>query len=281
MNTLVTLQFKGTAYHGFQVQANTEKTICQEVQNALQKVYGTRPDVIGVSRTDTGVHALGYCLNFSVENAMPPIKLPLALNAHLPEDIRAVQAVAVPAGFHARYHANGKEYLYRVYNSYNQSPFEDEYSWRVPGAIDLAAMQHAAAVLVGKHDFSSFMSKGAKVGTQGPVRTVTALEASQEGPLYTIRISADGYLYNMVRIIAGTLVGIGKGEIAQGAMPEILAGKDRNLAGHTAPAKGLFLTKVFYDEGALNAWGGEIPPQSEDVVLSEDAFILQEKKFIV
>ena len=271
MNTLLTLQFNGTRYHGFQVQKNVSPTVCGEVQNAMEKVFGHRPDVTGSSRTDAGVHASGYCLNFHGEIKMPYEKLPLALNAHLPLDIRVVKAQAVCAPFHARYWSGGKEYIYRLYNSPVESPFHDGFSWRVPGEVDVAAMQSAAAVLVGTHNFASFMAAGGNVAKENATRTVHGLfvEQDEKDPKHiTIRIQANGYLYNMVRIIAGTLVQVGRGKTAPGELAGILHAQDRETAGPTAPAKGLFLSKVFYPKESFDVtFGGPNPLDDAEMQL--------------
>jgi tRNA pseudouridine38-40 synthase len=248
MNTLLTLAFVGTAYHGFQVQKNAP-SVCAAVQDAMQAVLGARPDVKGCSRTDAGVHARGYCLNFWHEVTIPHRQLPLALNRALPEDIRVTSAREVPEGFHARYSALGKEYVYRLLNSRIDDPFTRGLYHRVGGALDEGAMQSAAGHLAGTHDFAAFMAAGGSV--QNTVRTVTQLAVARHGRHLALTVAADGFLYNMVRIMAGTLLLVGQGKLAPDAVPGILAAGQRAQAGPTLPAQGLVLNRVFYSAEAL------------------------------
>lgn len=249
---LLTIAFRGSAYHGFQVQSNA-KTVAQTLQDALEKLLGVREEIKGCSRTDSGVHAVAYAVSFFTDANIPCIKLPLALNAHLPADIRVCSAREVPQDFHARYSAKSKTYLYRILNSPIESPFEAGLSWRINAPLDADAMQKAAAALVGQHDFASFMSAGSTIEQQGgsTVRTVTECAVTRHGDEIRILITADGYLYNMVRIIAGTLAEVGAGRLSATALPGIVAACDRSTAGPTAPAKGLFLYRVEYDAKAL------------------------------
>jgi len=246
MNILVILAYDGTNYCGFQVQPNG-RSVAAAFQDALQAVLGCRPDIKGCSRTDAGVHALGFALNFHASTQIPLEKLPLALNQHLPADIRALSARAVPEGFHARYAAHTKTYLYRIHNSPIDSPFDARYYTRVPKRLDEARMQQAAAHFVGTHDFLALCAAGSSAAAHGDtVRTVTACGVTRRGDDVEISVTADGYLYNMVRILAGTLCEVGAGRTEPGDIPAILAGRDRRRAGPTMPAKGLFLQKVDY-----------------------------------
>lgn len=247
---LMFICYKGTAYHGFQVQKNS-LTVCRVFQDALQAVLGCRPDVKGCSRTDAGVHALEFAVSFSADTLLPPERLVLALNAHLPADVRALRAKAVPSGFHARYAAHAKTYMYRIHNSAVDSPFDADYCWRTATSrpLDEQAMNRAAALFVGTHDFLALCSAGSKVAETGDtVRTVTDCRAERNGDYVIITVTADGYLYNMVRILAGTLVQVGMGRMKPDSIPEILKSRNRANAGPTLPAKGLFLTKVDYGE---------------------------------
>lgn len=247
MNFLVLLAYDGTGYCGFQVQKNG-RSIAAAVQDALEAVLGSRPDIKGCSRTDAGVHALGFALSFHADTRIPPEKLPLALNRHLPPDIRALSARAVPEDFHARYAAHTKTYVYRIRNGPIDSPFDARYTVRIPGRLDEARMQRAADAFVGTHDFRALCAAGSSAAAHGDtVRTVTACTVAREGELLTITVTADGYLYNMVRILAGTLCEVGAGRMEPQAVPALLAGGDRGQAGPTLPAKGLFLHHVDYD----------------------------------
>ena len=162
MHVCITLRFAGTRYHGFQVQKNA-LSVCEVLQNALESLYGVRPPVKGCSRTDSGVHALGYCVSYTQPKPIPPRKLPLAVNRFLPDDVRVTEAHRVPEDFHARYSAKSKEYIYRIHNSAVADPFQNGLCWRFPGPLDAGRMERAAQYLVGKHDFVSFMSSGSDI----------------------------------------------------------------------------------------------------------------------
>lgn len=251
MNILLDISYDGTHFCGFQVQKNGV-SVCETIQNALEAVLGTRPDVKGCGRTDAGVHALHYALNFWAETSIPTEKLPLALNRHLPDAVRVNAARRVPEEFHARYSAHTKTYVYRIWNSPVESPFEAAYHHRISAPLDVLAMDRAAKGFVGRHDFLSLCAAGSAVAAKGDtVRTVTDCRAQRAGHLITVTVTADGYLYNMVRILAGTLVQAGRGAFDPAAVPAILAGRDRSLAGPTLPAKGLFLQQVDYPPEAL------------------------------
>lgn len=251
MNILLDISYDGTNFCGFQVQKNGV-SVCETLQNALEALFGARPDVKGCGRTDAGVHALHYALNFWADTSIPVEKLPLALNRHLPDAVRVNAARRVPEEFHARYSAHTKTYVYRIWNSPVESPFEAAYHHRISAPLDAEAMDKAAAKFVGTHDFLSLCSAGSSVAAKGDtVRTITACKVERQGPLVTITVTADGYLYNMVRILAGTLAEAGRGALDSDAVPAILAGRDRSLAGPTLPAKGLFLKQVDYPPEAL------------------------------
>lgn len=247
MNILVRMAYDGTAYRGFQVQAEGP-TVTRTFQDALEAVLGTRPDIKGCSRTDAGVHALDFALNFHADTAIPLARLPLALNSRLPEDIRVFSAVRVPESFHARYDAHAKTYEYRIRNSPIDSPFDVRYTTRVSARLDEAKMAEAARYCVGTHDFSAFCAAGSSASAHGDtVRTVTACTVQRSGEYITVRVTANGYLYHMVRILAGTLAEAGAGRLEPAAVAGILAGRDRHFAGPTLPAKGLFLVRVEYE----------------------------------
>lgn len=251
MNVLLWLAYKGTNYAGFQVQPNGV-TVCAVLQNAIEAVLGTRPDVKGCSRTDAGVHARRFAVNFHYDGRPEPRRLVLALNAHLPPDVRVLAAQPVPEAFHARYAAHAKTYRYYLRCSAVDDPFTLDTCTRVGAPLDVPAMRAAAAHIVGTHDFTAFCAAGSSAAAHGDtVRTVLACDVRGEGESIVITVTADGYLYNMVRILAGTLVEVGRGKLDPGALPAILAGKDRAAAGPTLPAKGLFLEEVVYDDADL------------------------------
>ncbi len=248
MNYLLLLAYDGTNYCGYQVQKNG-RSIAETLQNAMEAILGFRPDIKGCSRTDSGVHAEEFALNFRLETPLKfaVSKLPLALNAKLPEDIRVFCAKEVSEDFHARYSSKGKTYEYRIRNSSVNSPFYDKYETRVTKPLCIAEMQKAAQLFVGTHDCIALCSAGSSAAANGDtVRTITQCDVLQKGENVIIRITANGYLYNMVRIIAGTLVEVGLGKRKALSIPDILTSKDRTKAGNTMAAKGLFLCKVHY-----------------------------------
>lgn len=248
MNICLHLAFDGTNYCGFQVQPNGV-SVCQTLQDALEKVVGSRPDVKGCSRTDSGVHALDYVLNFHAPIKMPLYRLPLALNAHLPPDIRVKSAEEVAEEFHARYSAHRKTYRYRIRNSAIDDPFTRAYYYKVPGRLDVAAMDRAARTLEGTYDFLAFCAAGSSVAAHGDtVRTITRCRVDRQEEMVLITVTADGYLYNMVRILAGTLLEVGQGKRDPDSLPALLESRDRGKAGPTLPGKGLFLERVEYPE---------------------------------
>lgn len=240
---LLTLRYVGTAYHGWQVQTNGV-TVQQTVQDALESILGRRPGLTGCSRTDAGVHAREFCAHFDSDTAIPPQKLVMALNARLPADIGVTGCRPVPSDFHARYACRGKTYCYRVLNSRERDPFWAGRAWQVTQPFDLELLNRTAACFVGRHDFAGFCSAGSSVGDT--VRTVSACHAERQGEIVSLYITADGFLYNMVRIIAGTLTDVQRGRIAAEKLPEIIDSRDRGRAGVTAPPCGLYLEKVFY-----------------------------------
>lgn len=244
-NILLTITFKGTKFHGFQVQKNAF-TICECLQDAMFKLWRERPDVKGCSRTDSGVHALQYCLNFYYDLDMSLYKLPLALNAYLPDDIRVLQAVEVPMVFHARYNCIKKEYLYVFLNNNVDNPFQKGLYYRVSSTMDVEMMQKACAYFLGKHDFASFMSANSDI--EDTVRTVYTANVEKKDNRIIFSVCADGFLYNMVRIMAGTLLNTALKRTLPEELPKILDKKNRSFAGDTLPAKGLFLNRVFYDD---------------------------------
>ncbi len=248
MNYLVTLAYDGTDYCGYQVQPNG-RSVAQTFQDALEAVVGFRPDTKGCSRTDAGVHAQGFALNFHLESGLkfPLHKLPLALNAHLPPDIRVLSAREVPEDFHARYAAHAKTYHYRIRNSAVDSPFDARFTTKINRPLDVAKMQRAAHDFIGTYDCIALCAAGSSAAAHGDtVRTITDCSVTQQGEVITISITANGYLYNMVRIVAGTLVEIGEGRRAVDSIPATIASKNRQNAGQTLAAKGLSLVSVAY-----------------------------------
>ncbi len=242
----LTVAYDGTAYSGFQKQSGSGlRTIQSELENALS-VLAKRPvPIVGAGRTDAGVHALGQVVHFETGAwTIPTERIVLALNARLPDDIAAVSAEEVEPDFHARYSAVAKTYVYSIYNRKIPSPFRRLYSYHFPWPLDVDAMQQAAGHLVGQHDFSSFQASGRPV--KSAVRTLFGAEVVTDKPMVRIVVRGDGFLYQMVRIIAGTLIEVGRGRLDPDMLPGIIASRDRSRAGQTAPPHGLRLERVEY-----------------------------------
>lgn len=244
-NILVTIMYDGKNYHGWQVQ-NNASSVQEDFQEALYRVIGERPDIKGCSRTDAGVHANMYCISFHTEHTIPAERLPAALNRFLPESISAQSARDVEDDFHARYSCKGKEYIYRIYNGAVRNPFLVGYALHYWYSLDEKLMDSAAQYFLGRHDFTSFCTVDNHRKKGDFHRTVKNISVSRDGDMVTITIEADGFLYNMVRIIVGTLLQTAQGKIAPQQIPEILEALDRKKAGPTAPPDGLYLNRVFY-----------------------------------
>lgn len=242
-NIKLIIQYDGTAYHGWQTQENAV-TVQQTVERAIEKLLSQRVNVVGCGRTDSGVHAKRYVCNFHAESSIPYEKLPLALNTKLPEDIICLSAVEAAEDFDARYSAKKKTYSYYIYNSLVPDAFYRRFSWHFKYGLDVEKMRSAARAFLGTHDFIGFAASGFTVKTT--VRTVYSLDIEKNGDLIGIHITGDGFLYNMVRIIAGTLAFVGTGKLSAEDMADIIASRERKRAGITAPPEGLFLSEVFY-----------------------------------
>lgn len=242
---MLTVAYDGTAYNGWQVQPNGI-TIEGELNRALKELLGEDISVIGASRTDAGVHALCNMAVFDTESRILPEKIAPALNARLPEDIRVQRSVEVAPDFHPRRCNTKKTYEYRIYMGKYENPIGRQYAHFVYVPLDVEKMEKAAGYLVGEHDFKSFCVAKAQVLTT--VRTLYGIEVKKEGNYLTIRVSGNGFLFNMVRIIAGTLLEVGKGKLAPERVKEILEAKDRQAAGPTAPARGLTLVSFEFCE---------------------------------
>lgn len=243
-NLLLTISFLGTAYHGWQIQKNAV-TVQQRLQEALKAVLGKQPEIKGCSRTDTGVHAERFCVSVKTESRIPCDRLPVALNVNLPKDIAVVSCIEVPDDFHARYSAKGKRYVYKILNTPLRNPFYEDLALHFPQPIDEKKLNEACHAYIGTHDFAAFCSSGSSV--TDTVRTVFDAKVWREDDIVIFSVSADGFLYNMVRIMAGTLLAVAEGKISEESIPEIINSKKRSYAGITAPPCGLYLKEVFYD----------------------------------
>ncbi len=235
--------YDGTRYCGWQIQPNGI-SIQGVLNDALTALLGEKVEVMGASRTDAGVHALGNVAVFDTDSRIPGDKFSYALNQRLPEDIRIQLSQEVEPDFHPRYRDSEKTYEYRILNRKFPVPTERLYSYFYHYRLDVKKMKEAASFLVGRHDFASFCGSGAQV--KSTVRTVTGLDIWKDGDMITIRVSGEGFLYNMVRIMAGTLIEIGNGAYPPERMREILNARDREKAGPTAPAHGLTLMGIQY-----------------------------------
>jgi tRNA pseudouridine38-40 synthase len=242
-NFKLTIEYNGTNYHGWQRQHNSI-TIQEIIENAIENITGEQVIITGSGRTDKGVHATGQAANFYSNTKISAAKIPHALNSKLPKDIVVTDCQEVEQSFHARYSAKGKEYSYQIYNNTFNSPFLREFSWHILHPLDVKTMEEACKFFLGTHDFSAFKSSGSSIKTT--VRTIYTFDISKEKNLIRITTSGNGYLYNMVRIMVGTLVEIGQGKMSSENIKKLLLSKDRSLSGITAPAQGLCLEKVFY-----------------------------------
>lgn len=243
MTVKVKVTFDGTDFCGSQVQPD-RRTVFGEFQKALCTVVSDADNIKGCSRTDSGVHAKCFWFSFTTQKQLNVGKLPLSLNANLPMDIRVLEAQQTDDDFHARYSAKGKEYTYYIKNSHIDDPFTSRYYYRYPQKLDVAAMQQAAQYYVGTHDFRSFMARWSKIVDCH--RTVYCAQVTQQDDMIIFKVCADGYLYNMVRIMVGTLIWAGTGKIKPEQVADIIEKRHRSAAGVTVPPQGLFLTDVFY-----------------------------------
>lgn len=243
---MLTVAYDGTAYCGWQIQPNGN-TIEAELIKALEELLQHPVKLIGASRTDAGVHAEGNVAVFDTTVRMPASRIAFALNTYLPSDIRIQESKEVPATFHPRYCNTQKTYVYRILNRQIPDPCRRLYAFFYYRPLNETAMQAAADYLVGTHDFTSFATHKPEITNH--VRTIESLDVTREGDLITIRITGNGFLYNMVRIIAGTLIRVGTGDLSPAKMPAILAAKDRFASAETARPEGLTLVRIAYPDG--------------------------------
>ena len=243
-NIALCLRYDGSRYHGWQVQKN-DITVAETLEQAIFKACGERLRVVGCGRTDAGVHALRYCANFRSDTRIPLQRLPLALNARLPEDIAVLEAVEAGDGFNAIGSCIKKEYIYKIWNSTIRDPFLEKRVCFYPQRLDTERMREAAAAFEGTHDFRAVRSVGTE--TKTTVRTVHWCRVERDGALITVSVCADGFLYNMCRAIVGTLVYASYGKLEPEEIPALLEKGDRRLTGPTMPPQGLYLNRVWYD----------------------------------
>ena len=243
-NLLLTISYDGRGFHGWQIQQNAY-TVQEAFQDALGSIIGSEFELKGCSRTDSGVNANMYCISLKTAHPIPCERLVGALNRWLPLSVAVKDCREVPLDFHARYSCVSKEYIYKIWNSPVRNPFLEGCALHYRYPIDEKLLDRAAQAYVGSHDFTSFCTLDSR--EKGDLtRNVKAFSVTRDGELVTMRVEADGFLYNMVRIMVGTLLRIREGKLAPDSIPEIISRKDRKYAGPTAPACGLYLNKVNY-----------------------------------
>jgi tRNA pseudouridine38-40 synthase len=242
---LITIEYEGTAYCGFQRQLNGP-SVQGELEKALRKLLDQPITVIGASRTDAGVHALGQRAHFDMCHTIPVGKLPFALSGLLPRDIRVTEGLVVGPAFHARFDARGKTYSYLIFNRRQASALKRNFSAHVPLPLDMEAMRRSLQDLLGTHDFAAFQAAGGTARTT--IRTLQSLSLEKQGDEITLTLRGDAFLYNMVRIIAGTLIQIGLHKLGEDAFLQAFQSVDRLVLGSTAPAQGLTLCRVYYED---------------------------------
>ena len=240
---MLTLSYDGTDYHGWQVQPNGI-TVQKVLQESLEKILKVKPNVTGCSRTDAGVHAKEFCCHLDCEESIPDEAFLRGLNAVLPKDIAVKECKRVSDDFHARYSAKGKTYVYRILNSSIKNPFLSRYTWQIERPLGVSKMNEFCKRIVGTHDFYAFSSSGRTVSDT--VRTVSECHVQKNGDIISLQITANGFLYNMVRIITGTAVEVSDGRIDYNDTEQIFKMRLREKAGITAPPMGLSLEKVIY-----------------------------------
>jgi tRNA pseudouridine38-40 synthase len=242
-NIKLTIEYDGTHFSGWQRQINGI-SLEETIDTALKILTKEDIKLYGASRTDAGVHARGQVANFKTNSIIPPERFPAALNGLLPEEVVIISSEEVPLEFHSRYHCKGKAYSYVMLNRKIRPAFMNNYVAHVPYELNFEIMEKASKHFIGTHDFAAFKSKGGSVKTS--VRTINSIELTRSGKEIILNIEGDAFLYNMVRIIAGTLIDVGRGRIAPDSVPDIILSKDRRRAGKTAPASGLCLERIYY-----------------------------------
>ncbi len=249
VNIAILSEYDGTEYLGWQSQKNN-RTIQEQIQNAIYKITSEKIVLYGCSRTDSGVHAKGHVSNFISGCTIPINKIPLALSSNLPDSISIKKAAVVPLDFNSRFNAKGKIYSYSIYNSPIRPAINRYYKHHIPQKLDIDLMREAAEKICGEHDFSCFMASKSEVIST--IRTVHSIDIVDNYPEITIYVCGNGFLYNMVRIIAGTLCYAGIGKIEPEQIDDIIKSKDRKYSGKTLPANGLCLEEVYYESNIFN-----------------------------
>lgn len=246
-NLKVFIAYNGAAYHGFQRQDNAV-SVQEAVEKAIGKLLKTEPPVIyGCSRTDAGVHARRFCFNFRTESKIPCDGFVKGMNTVLPPDIAVISCEDADEDFHARFCTKSKEYVYLINNKPNRDVFLQKLAYHYPYPLDIPKMRSAAALFVGEHDFGAFCRAEGKARVKSTVRTIYEVSVEENGGIVEIRIRGNGFLYNMVRILAGTLIYISEGKRTEGDILSALNTRNRDFGGVTLPPEGLYLNEVYYD----------------------------------
>lgn len=243
-NIRLTVSYDGTAYNGFQRQNPPQVAVQNVLEEKLSAVCGDSVELAASGRTDSGVHAIGQVVNFFTDGTIPLDRLPRAVNSILPPDIVVLEAAEADRDFSARHSAKSKIYIYRILQGYIPDPFERNYSWNIHKELDTDSMERCLRMIEGTHDFSAFRAAGGP--PVSPVRTIYEASLEKKGRIVELKFFANGFLYHMVRNLVGTLVNVGMGRTSVQRFGEIMASLDRNQAGATAPARGLYLYKVNY-----------------------------------
>jgi len=242
---MMIVSYDGTNYFGWQRQRH-HTSIQGTIEQALKKMLREDISIDGAGRTDAGAHSLGQTATFNTTRDVSAEQIKIAVNNLLPEDIVLKEVMAVSPSCHARYHAIGKRYGYKLYLSSYADPFKSRYAARIVHALDEKAIRKAMVHFIGTHDFAAFMASGSNI--DNTVRTITQFDLSIKENEWYFQITGDGFLYNMVRIIVGTLLDVGRGKLSSNAIEDIIQSRDRDLAKRTAPSCGLYLEKVYYSE---------------------------------
>jgi len=259
-NVALRLRYIGTAYHGWQVQKELP-TVCGTLEQALTKLCKHPVKVTGCGRTDAGVHARRYCANFRTACSVPTDRFALALNPLLPPDISVMTACEAEADFNAILSCEKKEYIYKIFNSRVRDPFYADRACFYPTPLKTDVMKRAASYFVGTHDFAAVRSVGTE--TRTTVRTVYWYEVERTGDIITLRVCADGFLYNMVRAMAGTLIYASEGKLKPEDIPALLESRDRRLTGPTMPPGGLYMNRIWYSGPVGDMMQAELPWESQ------------------
>ena len=244
-NFLFKIKYDGSAFHGWQIQPNGF-TVQQAVKDAVGRIFAQDVTVNGCSRTDAGVNANEFCFNCRIETEMTCERIINALNAVLPDEAVIFHCEETDTDFHARFDCKGKEYVYLIDNSPYGNPFLKNRAYHYKYSLDEKLLDREAKAFIGKHDFAAFCASGSSV--EDTVREVFSFDVVRNGDMVEFRVSGDGFLYNMVRIMVGTLIDISRGKIPENNLERIIASKSRKEAGVTAPSEGLYLNKVFYED---------------------------------